>query len=73
MATIGRSKAIGKIGSWTFTGRLAWALWGLVHLMPLVGFRNRMMVAGDWFWAYFTKARSVRLITVKNNDGAELK
>lgn len=73
MATIGRGKAIGKIGSWTVTGRIAWALWGLVHLMPLVGFRNRMMVAGDWFWAYFTKARSVRLITVKKNNGAELK
>ena len=71
MATIGRGKAIGKIGLWKVTGRLAWALWGLVHLVPLVGFRNRLIVAGDWICAYFSKARSVRLITVSNRDDTE--
>ena len=70
MATIGRGKAVGQIGSWKVTGRIAWALWGLVHLVPLVGFRNRMIVAGDWMRAYFTKARSVRLITISKNDNA---
>lgn len=63
MATIGRGKAIAKIRKLSFSGFSAWALWGTVHLIPLVGFRNRFAVALDWTWAYFTRSRGVRLIT----------
>ena len=64
MATIGRGKAVASLKHSEFGGLIAWLLWSLVHLMPLVGFRNRLVVAGDWVWAYITKARGVRLITV---------
>jgi NADH dehydrogenase len=63
MATIGRGKAIADFKHFSFSGFLAWALWGGVHIMPLVGFRNRLVVALDWLWSYLTHARGVRLIT----------
>ena len=63
MATIGRGKAVADIRSMQFTGFIAWLMWGVIHLMPLVGFRNRLVVALDWFWSYLTRARGVRLIT----------
>ncbi|HEX2752409.1 MAG TPA: NAD(P)/FAD-dependent oxidoreductase [Alphaproteobacteria bacterium] len=68
MATIGRGKAIARIGRFNFSGFLAWYLWGIIHLFPLIGYRNRMIVAIDWFWSYLTKARSVRLITVGQKE-----
>lgn len=68
MATIGRGKAVAKIRNVIFGGFLAWSLWGSVHLIPLVGFRNRFAVALDWIWAYFTRSRGVRLITVESED-----
>jgi NADH dehydrogenase len=63
MATIGRGKAVAEIRGYRFTGLFAWVLWGGIHLMPLVGFRNRIVVALDWFWSYLTRARGVRLMT----------
>ena len=68
MATIGRGKAIARIGSFGFSGFLAWYTWGIIHLFPLIGYRNRMVVAIDWCWSYITKARSVRLITVGKKE-----
>jgi len=63
MATIGRAAAIGKIGKLHLTGFIAWFLWLFVHLMYLVGFRNRVLVLLEWAWAYITYQRSARLIT----------
>lgn len=63
MATIGRRRAIAQIGRWQFSGFFAWLMWLFVHLMLLVGFRNRLMVMREWAWAYFTRERSARLIT----------
>lgn len=71
MATIGRAKAIAKIRNFTFSGFLAWCLWGSIHLIPLIGFRNRFAVASDWTWSYFTQSRGVRLIT-SSHDGDDL-
>lgn len=68
MATIGRGKAIADFGWMRVHGLIAWLLWGVIHVMPLVGFRNRIVVACDWLWAYFTKERGVRLITVSPID-----
>lgn len=69
MATIGRGMAIADFGKFSCAGFLAWCLWGAIHLMPLVGFRNRFVVACDWLWSYFTHERGVRLITVSNREG----
>ncbi|MFN2637228.1 MAG: NAD(P)/FAD-dependent oxidoreductase [Gemmatimonadaceae bacterium] len=63
LATIGRSRAIADFGRVRFTGRLAWFLWLFVHIMYLVGFRNRLSVLLQWAYAYFTYDRGVRLIT----------
>ena len=63
LATIGRSRAIADFGKVSFSGRLAWFLWLFVHIMYLVGFRNRLSVLLQWSYAYFTYQRGVRLIT----------
>lgn len=72
MATIGRGKAIAQIRGFRFGGLFAWLLWGIIHLMPLVGFRNRMVVAIDWFWSYLTRSRGVRLITAEQKPDTDI-
>lgn len=72
MATIGRGKAIALIRGFGIGGFIAWGLWGVVHIMPLVGFRNRIVVAIDWMWSYLTHARAARLITAPKNKGADI-
>lgn len=62
MATIGRSKAVAKIGGLSFSGFFAWLLWCVIHVMFLVDFRSKALVFIDWFTSYFTHKRSVRLI-----------
>ncbi|HYZ26126.1 MAG TPA: NAD(P)/FAD-dependent oxidoreductase [Geminicoccaceae bacterium] len=63
LATIGRSAAIADFGRLRLSGRVAWLLWGIVHIYFLIGFRNRLVVALDWVWAYLTFERGSRLIT----------
>ena len=62
MATIGRSKAVAQIGRWRLAGRPAWWVWLFVHILFLVGFRNRFVVLFEWSWAYVTYQRSARII-----------
>ncbi|HLI13501.1 MAG TPA: NAD(P)/FAD-dependent oxidoreductase [Alphaproteobacteria bacterium] len=63
LATIGRSAAVADFGWLRLRGRLAWLLWGVVHIYFLIGFRNRMVVMLEWIWAYLTFQRGARLIT----------
>lgn len=63
MATIGRSAAVADLRGFQLTGTVAWLLWGLVHLAFLIGFRNRIVVLINWFWAWLTYAHGARLIT----------
>ncbi|MBI1886444.1 MAG: NAD(P)/FAD-dependent oxidoreductase [Chloroflexi bacterium] len=63
MATIGRNKAVAQIGFLSLRGLLAWVIWLLVHLVWLIGFRNKLIVLLAWTWDYFLYDRSVRLIT----------
>lgn len=63
LATIGRASAVARIGRLRFGGALAWLLWLFVHVLYLVGFRNRVAVVLGWAWAYATFGRPVRLIT----------
>lgn len=62
MATIGRSAAVAQIGRLKMTGFIAWLAWVFVHILTLVGFRNRVITAITWTWAYFTFQRGGRLI-----------
>ncbi len=63
LAVIGRSRAIADLGWIRFTGLFAWLFWLFVHIMYLVGFRNRVLVLLGWAYAYFTNQSGVRLIT----------
>jgi NADH dehydrogenase len=63
MATIGRKVAVADFGRIRMSGRIAWLLWGIVHVLFLIGFRNRLAVLLDWLWAYVTFRRGQRLIT----------
>ena len=63
MATIGRAAAIADFGWARFSGFLGWLLWLFVHILFLVGFRNRLSVLLQWAASYMTYQRSVRLIT----------
>jgi NADH dehydrogenase len=63
LATIGRHKAIADFGFFTVTGYAAWFFWLFVHILYLVGFRNRLVVLIQWGYMYLTYRRGVRLIT----------
>jgi NADH dehydrogenase len=73
LAIIGRSAAVADIGKWRVRGFVAWLLWGGVHLMTLMGVRNRVIVYVNWLWSWFTWGRGARLITgsMKPGQGAE--
>jgi NADH:ubiquinone reductase (H+-translocating) len=63
MATIGRSRAVARIGRVKLSGFVAWAAWLLLHIVYLVDFRSRVIVLFDWAWSYLTYQRGSRLIT----------
>jgi len=62
LATIGRRHAVGRIGRLHLRGTLAWLAWLFVHILFLVGFRNRVAVFLQWVWSYATFGRGARLI-----------
>jgi NADH dehydrogenase len=63
MAIIGKAKAVAQIGNWNLAGFVAWLMWGGVHILFLIGFRNRLLVVLSWFWGWLLNARDARLIT----------
>ena len=71
LATIGRAAAVARIGKLRFWGFLAWILWVGVHILYLIGFRNRILVMIQWAWAWATYQRGIRLIT--GSPGLELR
>lgn len=62
MATIGKDKAVVEIGKTKFRGFFAWFVWVVVHLMYLIGFRNKTIVLMNWLRSYFTYDKGIRLI-----------
>jgi len=63
MATIGRAAAVAVVGGIQLSGLVAWLAWLFVHVMFLIGFRNRFLVLFEWAWAYVSWQRGARLIT----------
>ena len=63
LATIGRAAAVARIGKLKLSGLVAWVTWVVVHILYLIGFRNRILVILQWGWAYLTYHRGIRLIT----------
>ena len=70
MATIGRSAAVAKIGTLEFDGFLAWVAWLFVHLIFLIGFRNKLAVLLQWAYSYFTYKRGARIVTGLSEAGS---
>jgi NADH dehydrogenase len=67
MATIGRNLAVVEIGKFRSQGLLAWFIWMFVHLMAIVGVKNRLLIFINWFWNYITYDQSLRLIIKTKN------
>lgn len=67
LATIGRAAAVADFGKFTLSGYFAWLAWLFVHILYLIGFRNRLLVMIQWAWSYFTYDRGARLITGSTN------
>ena len=63
MATIGKHKAIAQTGRFRLTGFLAWVAWLFIHILYLIGFKNRFFVFVQWVWSYVFSKRGARLIT----------
>jgi NADH dehydrogenase len=63
LATIGRKSAVADFGFVRLRGAMAWWLWGMVHVLFLLGSRNRAAVVLNWIWSYITYRASTRLIT----------
>ena len=62
MATIGRNRAVVDMGKFHIDGWLAWVAWLIVHLLTLLGMRNKIVVFVNWIWSYFGLATSLRMI-----------
>jgi NADH dehydrogenase len=63
LATIGRAAAVAQFGKFELSGYFAWLAWLFVHILFLIGFRNRLIVMIQWAWSYLTYERGARLIT----------
>lgn len=76
MATVGRNRAVVDLHKIRFQGIFAWFTWMFVHLMTLVGFRNKLVVFVNWVWSYFSYDRGTRLIIrpyfKESNDESKL-
>src|SRR5205807_1855185 len=62
-ATLGRNAAVAYLGGVAFKGFAAWVVWLIVHIIQLIGFRNKLFVLMNWAWDYFFYERAARLIT----------
>lgn len=62
MATIGRNRAVADLSFLKFSGFIAWLTWMFVHLMAIVGVKNRLLIFVNWMWNYMTYDQSLRLI-----------
>lgn len=62
MATVGRNLAVVEMGKLKIKGFSAWVIWMLVHLMSIIGIKNRLLILINWIWHYITYDQSLRLI-----------
>ena len=74
MATVGRNRAVVDLPKLRFSGFVAWMVWMFVHLMSIVGVKNRLVIFINWLWNYMTYDQSLRLIirpTSKKNKSLD--
>lgn len=68
MATIGKAKAVGVVKGFKLSGWIAWLAWSFIHILYLIGFRNRLRVMVEWIWYYITNRPGIRLIVKYTED-----
>jgi len=73
MATIGKKKAVAHLNHISVWGFPAWFLWSFVHLMGIIGVRNKFLVGINWLWSYFTYDKGDRIILRKYGPLQEIK
>ena len=71
MATVGRNKAVVDLKAFKTQGVLAWFIWMFVHLISIMGFRNKFFVLISWLWSYFSYDKSNRIIIARPKDGVQ--
>jgi len=71
MATVGRNRAVADLKGFKTQGFLAWFIWMFVHLMSIVGFKNKFFVFLSWLWSYFSYDKSNRIIIARPKDGVQ--
>jgi NADH:ubiquinone reductase (H+-translocating) len=71
MATVGRNKAVVDLKAFKTQGILAWFIWMFVHLISIIGFRNKFFVLISWLWSYFSYDKSNRIIIARPKDGVQ--
>jgi NADH dehydrogenase len=72
LATIGKAKAVGVVKGIKLSGLIAWFAWCFIHILYLIGFRNRLRVMVEWIWYYITNRPGIRLI-VKYTEDQQIK
>lgn len=70
LATIGRNRAVARLMGMNFGGFAAWAIWAVVHITALIGFRSKVLVLIDWVWSYVFFSRGARLITEEGTEAS---
>ena len=65
-STIGRASAVAQSGRLRMSGFVAWLAWCFIHILYLIGFRNRLLVFIQWVWSYVRYRRGARLITERD-------
>ncbi len=73
LATVGRNLALAEIGKVKLKGIVAWFVWMLVHLMSIIGIKNKLFVLINWIWQYITYDQSLRLIIRPSDKKKEIK
>ena len=68
LATIGKAKAVGVVKGIKLSGLIAWLAWSFIHILYLIGFRNRLRVMIEWIWYYITNRPGIRLIVNYTNE-----
>ena len=62
MATVGKYKAVGKIGNIEVSGFIAWIVWSVIHIVYLIGYRSKLLVVIEWIFSYLFNKKGTRLI-----------
>ena len=71
MATVGRNRAVADLKALKLSGFIAWMIWMFIHLVSLVGFKNKFFVLMSWFMSYFSYDKSNRLLIARPKDGVQ--